>query len=191
MKRYGLIFLVVAMSCSTDSPTSTDETTSAVIPQNGVPQIFADTPDLKKLNFFDATGKIISTGYTKNERYAGSWVELYPNGLPKTITTYVDGKKEGLSLELTNNGQVSRQIYYHQNLKHGDYKEYNYAVLKEERFYENDKLEGLVKIFYGDGKIMEEGAYKNGTRHGISRWYDQVGTVTIEYEYDNGQLIRK
>ena len=38
---------------------------------------------------------------------------------------------------------------------------------------------------------MEEGLYKNGTRDGVSKWYDQQGNVTIEYEYQNGALIKK
>ena len=39
------------------------------------------------------------------------------------------------------------------------------------------------KIYYPDGKIMEENAYRNDTRDGISRWFDTAGKVTIEYEY--------
>ena len=38
---------------------------------------------------------------------------------------------------------------------------------------------------------MEEGNYKNGTRDGLSRWYDQEGKMTIEYEYKNGALVKK
>ena len=73
----------------------------------------------------------------------------------------------------------------------GDYKEYNYYNLKEERIYRFGKIEGTVKIYYDNLKIMEEGNYKNGVRDGISRWYDQDGKVSIEYEYKNGELVKK
>lgn len=53
------------------------------------------------------------------------------------------------------------------------------------------KLEGLVKIYYDGGKIMEEGAYQNGLREGISKWYDQNGNETITYKYKNGELVKK
>lgn len=80
---------------------------------------------------------------------------------------------------------------YHNDMLHGEYKEFKYTVVKEERNYQNGKLEGLTKVYYDNGKIMEEGAYKNGTRDGVSKWYDQEGNVTIEYEYKNGQLVKK
>jgi antitoxin component YwqK of YwqJK toxin-antitoxin module len=76
-------------------------------------------------------------------------------------------------------------------LRDGEYREYNYTTVKEERFYKNGKLEGTVKIFYADGKLMEEGLYKNGVRDGLSKWYDQQGNLTIQYEYKDGVLVKK
>lgn len=76
-------------------------------------------------------------------------------------------------------------------MRHGEYKEFNYATVKEQRNYKNGKLEGLVKIFYDNGKLMEDGMYQNGLREGVSKWYDQEGNVTITYEYKNGELVKK
>ncbi len=101
------------------------------------------------------------------------------------------GKKEGCYIELNSNGQFVKRISYHHDLRHGEYKELNYSNVKEVRFYQNDKLEDTVKIYYDNGKVMEQGLYKNGIRNGISRWYDQEGKLTIEYEYKNGELVKK
>jgi antitoxin component YwqK of YwqJK toxin-antitoxin module len=38
---------------------------------------------------------------------------------------------------------------------------------------------------------MEESLYKNGLRDGVSKWYDQEGNLTIQYEYKNGELVKK
>jgi len=103
----------------------------------------------------------------------------------------VNGKREGLALEINSSGQLEKQMMYHSDLLDGTYKEFKYTTLKEERNYKNGKLEGIVKVYYDNGKIMEEGAYQNGIRHGVSKWYDQEGNVTIEYEYENGKLIKK
>ena len=92
---------------------------------------------------------------------------------------------------MNENGQVVKRINHHNDVRHGEYREFTYTTVKEERFYQNGKLEGTVKIFYADGKLMEEGNYKNGLRDGLSRWYDQQGNMTIEYEYKNGELIKK
>jgi antitoxin component YwqK of YwqJK toxin-antitoxin module len=89
------------------------------------------------------------------------------------------------------NNQLAKRISYHHDLKHGEYREYLFSILKEERNYQNDKMEGTVRVYYDTGKIMEEGNYKNGIRDGVSKWYDQEGNVTIEYEYKEGQLIKK
>ena len=56
--------------------------------------------------------------------------------------------------------------------------------------YQQGKLEGTLKIYYLRGKIMEEGTYKNDTRDGISRWFNEEGKVTIEYAYKNGELVK-
>ena len=99
--------------------------------------------------------------------------------------------KEGVYVEIGTNNQLIKKVTYHNDLKHGEYREYLYSTLKEERYYKHDKVEGTVKVYYDTGKVMEEGTYKNGTRDGISRWYDQEGKLTIEYEYKDGQLTSK
>jgi antitoxin component YwqK of YwqJK toxin-antitoxin module len=57
--------------------------------------------------------------------------------------------------------------------------------------YVSGKLEGTVRIFYENSKLMEESLYKNGLRDGVSKWYDQEGNLTIQYEYKNGELVKK
>ncbi len=121
----------------------------------------------------------------------GNWIEYHPNALVKSITPYVEGKIEGLRTEFSTTGQLEKSQEFHNDQLHGIYKEWRYSATKEERLYKNGKLEGVVKIYYDNGKIMEEGLYKNGTRDGVSKWYDQEGNVTIEYEYKNGELVKK
>jgi antitoxin component YwqK of YwqJK toxin-antitoxin module len=86
---------------------------------------------------------------------------------------------------------LTKRCYYHKGVRHGEYKEFNYANLKEERVYSYGKIEGQVKIYYDNTKLMEESLYKNGVRDGVSKWFDQEGNLTIEYEYKNGELIKK
>lgn len=84
-----------------------------------------------------------------------------------------------------------KRYFYHNDQLHGEYKEYNAALIKEERYYEQGKLEGIVRIYYDGGALLEEGYYKSGVREGISKWYDKAGNITIQYEYKNGQLVKK
>lgn len=158
----------------------------------GITKEFTDTPGLTKTEIRDASDKIITTGYILNGKKESSWVDYYPhNGMIKTVTTYVQDKKEGLFIEFNASNQLLRQCSFHNDLRHGEYKEYSGANVKEDRYYENGKLEGVARIFYENGKIMEVGYYKKGLREGTSKWYDQNGSITIEYEYKGGKLVKK
>lgn len=188
-----LMLSIVSLSCTKNDSTLSSNTANEItgIPAGASQEEFSDSPGLVKVTVNDNEGKVIASGLYRDKQREGSWVEYYPSGLTKSITTYVDGKKEGVTLEFNDNGQLSKRSNFHLDQLDGDYREFNYTMVKEERFYKNGKLEGTVKIYYPDGKVMEEGLYKNGTRDGISKWYDQQGNVTIEYEYKNGVLIKK
>lgn len=141
----------------------------------------------------NGNGIVISSGYLKDGKKESSWA-TYSTGqthLLKTLTNYVNDKKEGLYLEFNDGNQLIKKCTYRNDVRHGEYREYHYSNLKEERFYQNGKQEGTTKVYYETGKLMEEGVYKNGLREGISKWYDEQGNLTIEYEYRNGQLVKK
>jgi antitoxin component YwqK of YwqJK toxin-antitoxin module len=194
MKTVLLILcLLTCFSCTEKERDSRplSDTEIAGIPAGAVQEEFADAPGLVKVTLNDNNGKVSASGLYLNNQREGSWVEYYPTGATKSITTYIGGKKEGIALEFNDSGQLVKRSTFHLDQLDGDYREYNYTIVREERFYKNGKLEGTVKIFYPDGKVMEEGLFKNGTRDGISKWYDQQGNVTIEYEYQNGVLIKK
>lgn len=186
-----LMFLLI-MGCSQQ-----DQTREAVggaipeIPTGAMTESLEDTPGLTRVTLNDNNGKVAMGGFYLNQKREGSWVEYHPNGMIKTITTYVGGKKEGLFAEFSETGQTVRRCLYHNDQRDGEYREYNYSTVKEERFYKGGKLEGAVRIYYPDGKIMEEGLYVNGVRDGISKWYDQQGNLTIQYEYKEGTLVKK
>ncbi len=188
-----VVLSVMGLSCTEKDSASLINPGNEItgIPAGASQEEFSDSPGLIKVTVNDTNGKVTASGLYRNQQREGSWVEYYPGGLTKSITTYINGKKEGVALEFNDNGQLSKRSNFHLDQLDGDYREFNYTTVKEERFYKNGKLEGTVKIFYPDGKVMEEGLYKNGTRDGVSKWYDQQGNVTIEYEYQNGVLIKK
>lgn len=52
--------------------------------------------------------------------------------------------------------------------------------------YENDKLEGVRKVFYKSGKIAEETTYVKGVKNGFYKKYTEDGIVLEESNYKNG-----
>lgn len=207
MRWLAIIFLVFNVSCnqkphneeSEQSSATTNNTTTPTnssggeggIPAGAIKEEFADTPGLVRVTLTDQAGLKYADGYYLNNKRHGVWTEYQTNGLVKSVTTYFEGKKEGLTLELEN-GQMTKRFYYHQGVRHGDYKEFKSTSLKEERNYVLGKIEGTVRVYYDyNSKLMEEGNYKNGLRDGVSKWYDQDGKLSIQYEYKNGELVKQ
>lgn len=190
MVKYTFVLLtLILVSCSDGGAKLTTNNNGEAPGLVGQP--YNDGSDLSAVQNRDASGNLSESGTLKGGKREGAWTEYYSNGIVKTVTSYVNGLKEGAKVELGTTGQLERKMDYHLDQLHGEYKEFKYSTLREERYYQNGKLEGTTKIYYDNGKIMEEGAYKNGTRDGLSKWYDQEGNVTIEYEYKNGQLVKK
>lgn len=192
MRVFGIFLLMLGLVACSSSET-TQEVSGEFQPPlpEGAVTSPSDRPGMINVSIADNAGKNLLTGMYVDNKREGSWVEYHNNGLIKSITTYVGGLKEGLFAEFNEQGQTVRRCLYHLDQREGEYREFNYSTVKEERFYKAGKLEGAVKIYYPDGKVMEEGVYVNGLRDGISRWYDQAGNVTIEYEYNAGQLVKK
>lgn len=193
IKWYVLVVLVFAVSCTSPVREQSEgvQTEGLPVPAGAVIEPYGDDTGLSAVSVRDVSGNLTESGILANGKRQGNWAEYHANGLVKTSTSFVDDLREGLRLEMNSSGQLERRMNYHADKLHGEYKEFKYSTLKEERVYQNGKLEGTVKIYYDNGKIMEEGIYKNGTRDGVSKWFDQEGNVTIEYEYKNGQLVKK
>lgn len=180
--------LIFACESKSDFSAATVEGLSE-LPTTAVKEPYEANPDLVKVTL-NQNGGTESGDYLNGQRN-GTWTEFHSNGLVKAVTGYVNGVKQGSYTEIDDRGQLQVAAYYHNGALHGDWKKFNRTRIKEERVYDNGKLEGMVKIYYDDGKIMEEGSYANGVRDGLSKWYDQEGNVSIEYEYKAGELVNK
>jgi antitoxin component YwqK of YwqJK toxin-antitoxin module len=161
------------------------------VPEGAVLTDFTDDPDLKMANIY-AGNEIAAQGeYFKGIR-SGTWTEYYTNtGGVKSITTYINGQKEGIFIQLNDQGALEEKLSYHKDLPHGKYRKYKRGRIIEEREYAYGQLDGTMKKYYEKGPIMEESLFSAGVRNGMARWYDQEGNLTIEYEYANGELIKE
>ena len=188
-----LLIFMIACSRSEDAQVATSDATSlqSGLPTGAVVEDYQDETGVSKVVVKGTDGVVVQEGILKDGKREGNWTEYQMGSFVKSITPYVNDLKEGVYVEINSNNQLVKRIAYHKDLKHGEYREFMYSTLKEERYYQNDRIEGTVKVYYDTGKLMEEGNYKNGTRDGVSRWYDQEGKVTIEYEYKEGQLVKK
>lgn len=121
------------------------------------------------------------------ELYAGDLKEgtatiFYPDGKVQQTIAYYDGKKEGLSREFDQNGNVITLQEYH-----------NDFLVSRERVNRADakKLkQGPWKEFYENGKIRVEANYVDDLLHGYYKEYDEKGNLVLTTLYERGALVK-
>lgn len=190
MKDIVFIAVVGSLIFACGGSGTTEVAVDTDIPENAIVESYGSTT-----GFAQAIAKMgdITTleGDMLDGLKHGSWTEYDNNGIPKTVTTYYMGKKQGLSLTFDGQGYVSVKSNYSDGLLHGEYKVYSRKKVTEERYYVNDQLEGVVKKYYPNGQIMQEAPYEDGQMQGIAKWYDEQGNLSFAYEYDQGELVDK
>ena len=93
-------------------------------------------------------------------------VESYPDGTPKMIVTYRDGKKEGKSSFFYPDGTIESVMYY-----------------------QNDELNGAVQHYHPNGTLRSDMTYCNGETCGEERDYDEQGNLVRIIRFDaNGDV---
>ena len=88
-------------------------------------------------------------------------VSSYPDGTPKTIATYRDGKKEGKSSFFYPDGTIETVMYY-----------------------QNDELNGAVQHYHPNGALRSDMTYCNGEACGEERDYDEQGNLVRIIRFD-------
>ena len=96
-----------------------------------------------------------------------------------------DGLKHGEFRIFSENGvlEIQGQIDSNRNVGKWQYFYPNGQIESEGNFV-NDLPEGLWLWKYPDGKKKEEGIFTKGKRTGVWNFYDEVGIMTLEKNYD-------
>ena len=88
-------------------------------------------------------------------------VSSYPDGTPKSITNYHNGKKEGKSSFFYPDGSIKTVMYY-----------------------QNDELNGAVQDYHPNGTLRRDMTYCNGEACGEERDYDEQGNLVRIIRFD-------
>lgn len=130
-------------------------------------------------------------GLTRNGLREGTWVIYHPGGeFPEKLISYAQGMYNGPYLEFNDRGQMSLRATYKNNVLDGPWGKYRFGRAEKQAHYKNGELDGTVKEFDGQtGKLIKEVNYKGGLQHGMLRFFNEEGEVTLEYEYKNGEKV--
>ena len=88
-------------------------------------------------------------------------VESYPDGTPKIISAFNNGKKEGKSSFFYPDGTIKSVMYY-----------------------QNDELNGAVQHYHPNGTLRSDMTYCNGEACGEERDYDEQGNLVRIIRFD-------
>ncbi len=105
----------------------------------------------------------IGSSYSTNAagEFDDLMVESYPDGTPKIISTFNNGKREGKSSFFYPDGSIQSVMYY-----------------------QNDEIHGSVQHYHPNGTLRSDMTYCNGEACGEERDYDEQGNLVRIIRFD-------
>ncbi len=142
------------------------------------------------VSYKDQSGKVLTQGQVLNGVRTGTWATFHDdNNQIKTLTNYINGKKNGMLLAVNDRGQIETRTDYKDDVLHGLLAKYSFGRMIEETRYADGVLHGAFTICDKNGKVQRKGEFKNGKQHGLLQYFNESGELTLEYEYKNGEKI--
>jgi antitoxin component YwqK of YwqJK toxin-antitoxin module len=145
---------------------------------------FSNKDNTADVQYFVASGKLVSEGKMDGKNRIGEW--LYYHKKSKNIMSreqYVDGKLHGKKLTYFPNGKITEEISYENGVKQGDNLYYSpEGTLLKKLKYSDDQLQGEATYYDAYGNITIKGFYKDGKKHGLWQYYKD-GKVEVEETY--------
>ena len=188
----SLMMAGTACKSADKGETATASSDQSAIPEDLSGMTMEDIPgsDIKYARQVNSTGAIEIEGFVRKNKKTGQWIQYGAEGDIGLINNYVDGKLEGVAMRMTYRNQVDLKSTYRNGALNGPWVMYKFGKKIEERYYNNGKLEGIVKVYdERTFKLKQESEYKDGLQDGFFRYYDENGNVTLEYEYKKGEKV--
>jgi len=116
------------------------------------------------------------------DKKEGTAFAYFPDGKVQQSYLYSNGKKEGLSKEYDNEGNVITLFEYH-----------NDFLVSRERLNRVDSKglkQGVWKDFYPNGSILSEKTFRDDLMHGYYKEYDNRGKLTLTMLYEYGAIVK-
>ena len=132
---------------------------------------------------------VFTEGYLQHGKKQGVWTEFWESKLPHYVTTYDNGVRNGLFLDIRRTGQVENLNYYRNDLLDGPARRFMPGgVIVEESYYSDGIRSGAFTKWYANGRVQEQSNYNNNLRDGKTVYFLENGSKVAEYYYNRGKL---
>lgn len=141
--------------------------------------------------YADQANYPLSSGHVINGVRNGAWTTYHPESAkPKTITNYINGVKNGDEIQFNERGYITSITGYKNDVLHGLSGTYKNGRTVNETTYADGQMNGPFRIYdENNGKIQRSGNMKGGKQHGELLYYKPDGTISMRYEYNNGEKV--
>ena len=137
---------------------------------------------------FDAFGALIAMDtFSEGQRTAS--IEYHPNGAPKAITPYANGKISGQRKTFFPGGEPKAIEQWIEGQQAGITITFQNGEKQSEVPYQNSRKHGVEKRFRDNDLVAEEVTWVHGKRHGPTRIY--VGSSRKTDWYFQDRLVTK
>lgn len=136
---------------------------------------------------YDSSGNVRDTLWLTNG--TGEYKDMYPNGKPRFIGNYLNGKANGKFTFYHPNGQIHSAGDYVNGKMNGEWLAYfENGKLDYKSMYNYGDQEGIYISYFEDGQKSTESTYKYDEREGLLTRYYENGKVRYTQNYKNGEL---
>ena len=160
-----------------------------------------DEPDIEITNRYDQAGRLIYSGYFRNEIPVGVHREYGSDGRVSNSFIYNDnglllsegvvneaGNRNGSWKDLYEDGSLKAEGQYIENRRTGVWRFYNRAgAVEQTGNFNNDRPDGIWKWYYPDGSLLREEEYFQGQRDGAFVEYSPEGEIIASGNYTDGE----
>jgi len=140
------------------------------------------------IGYSDAT--ISNIGLVENDNPIGHWYYYYPNGALEMKGEFSkEGKRIGTWIVYNElNGKVLNRFEFVNGEKEGETLDYYYSgELQQKMTYKNDIAQDTVYNYFHSGDLKEKFVIKEGEKEGPIKGYHENGTLDFKYSFIKGE----
>lgn len=128
--------------------------------------------------------------YYKEKPFNGYAVKYYPNDSLAEKTGFYNGKREGVSKQWSESGQLRLERNFKNNRFEGPYRAWwENGILAEEATYIKGILQGVQKKWYPTGVLAKVRNIVNSRENGKQKAWLANGKLYVNYEAKNGRIF--
>lgn len=145
----------------------------------------------RRVERYDVAGALVEDGYVRDSLRVGTWTVYDPvTKVPKQVTGYVDGTRNGPFFEFDEQGRLTTVANYRNGKLEGHYGKYRSGRPELTASYRNGELDGMMVTYdIRKNKPKQEVNYKMGKKDGPLRYFNEQGEIVMEYLYRDDEKV--